>query len=168
MTDFKAMGFSRIPNPDARLILIAIDGSSHSKRAFNFYLENLYQPNDALTIYHAIEPIALPSFSLANPSNIPVGDWSRMVQNNVNTVRDLENDYSVECQRRNINFRFIYESVTQIGEAIVKNASKHSHRLIIIGTRGLGALKRTIMGSVSDYVVHHSKVSVCVVPGVED
>lgn len=50
------------------------------------------------------------------------------------------------------------------GERICKAADDHKADLIVMGTRGLGVLRRTILGSVSDYVVHHAEVPVTIVP----
>ncbi|XP_061173471.1 stress response protein NhaX-like [Saccostrea echinata] len=49
-----------------------------------------------------------------------------------------------------------------IGHEIVKRANDIDASLIITGSRGLGVLTRTILGSVSDYIVHHSEVPVVV------
>lgn len=48
------------------------------------------------------------------------------------------------------------------GEAIVKAAHKQHVDLIVTGTRGLGTVRRTILGSVSDYIIHHAHVPVIV------
>lgn len=48
------------------------------------------------------------------------------------------------------------------GEVIVDMASEEKACMIVMGTRGLGTLRRTIMGSVSDYVVHHAHCPVVV------
>lgn len=48
------------------------------------------------------------------------------------------------------------------GEVICKLAAEEGAALIVVGTRGLGKIRRTIMGSVSDYVIHHSHVPVLV------
>lgn len=37
-----------------------------------------------------------------------------------------------------------------------------------MGTRGLSQLRRTVMGSVSDYVLHHTDKPVAVVPLKEE
>ena len=50
------------------------------------------------------------------------------------------------------------------GEGIVKTAEEKHVSMIIMGTRGLGTVRRTVLGSVSDYVLHHAKVPVAVVP----
>jgi len=49
------------------------------------------------------------------------------------------------------------------GVGIVKMAEKLEVNLIVIGTRGMGALRRTLLGSVSDYVLHHAKVPVTII-----
>ena len=49
------------------------------------------------------------------------------------------------------------------GEKIIEAATKEGADVIVTGSRGLGKWRRTFMGSVSDYVVHHSPVPVLVV-----
>lgn len=48
------------------------------------------------------------------------------------------------------------------GEEIVQAAIKEGADFIVTGSRGLGKLRRTFLGSVSDYVVHHATVPVLV------
>jgi nucleotide-binding universal stress UspA family protein len=48
------------------------------------------------------------------------------------------------------------------GELVVRVATDRNANYVVMGTRGLGKLRRTIMGSVSDYVVHHSHCPVII------
>ena len=48
------------------------------------------------------------------------------------------------------------------GEFICSTAKTENASFVVMGTRGLGKLRRTIMGSVSDYVVHHAACPVLV------
>lgn len=48
------------------------------------------------------------------------------------------------------------------GESVVHEAHEHHADVILCGSRGHGKLRRTFMGSVSDYIVHHSHVPVVV------
>ena len=50
------------------------------------------------------------------------------------------------------------------GETIVKVAHENNANTIILGCRGLGTVRRTLLGSVSDYVVHHAHIPTCVIP----
>ena len=46
------------------------------------------------------------------------------------------------------------------GDAILKTAEEEECDLIVIGCRGRSTLRRTILGTVSDYIVHHASVPV--------
>ena len=48
------------------------------------------------------------------------------------------------------------------GEFICKAAEEEGAELVICGTRGQGTIRRTFLGSVSNYLVHHSHVPVLV------
>ena len=47
-------------------------------------------------------------------------------------------------------------------------AKKQKADLIVMGTRGLSTLRRTVLGSVSDYCLHHSEIAIAVVPTPEE
>ncbi len=50
------------------------------------------------------------------------------------------------------------------GEVICKVASEEAKAdLIVMGSRGLGAVSRMLVGSTSDYVLHHANVPVTIV-----
>ena len=48
------------------------------------------------------------------------------------------------------------------GQAVVRAATDEHAHMVVIGTRGMGTIRRTILGSVSDYVVHHAHCPVVV------
>ena len=49
------------------------------------------------------------------------------------------------------------------GKAIIEAAKECDARVIVTGSRGQGRLSRTILGSTSDYILHHSDrpVAIC-------
>ena len=67
-----------------------------------------------------------------------------------------------------IKYKFLEECCSKPGEGIVSCAEKEHADIIVIGTRGLSSLRRTVLGSVSDYVLHHSHKPVAVVPTPEE
>ncbi|XP_060607805.1 uncharacterized protein LOC132759948 [Ruditapes philippinarum] len=48
------------------------------------------------------------------------------------------------------------------GEVICKVANDEHADLIVTGTRGMGTIRRTFLGSISDYIIHHAHVPVLV------
>ena len=48
------------------------------------------------------------------------------------------------------------------GHMVVKKCDELGAELIVVGCRGMGAIRRKIMGSVSEFVLHHAHVPVFV------
>ena len=48
------------------------------------------------------------------------------------------------------------------GHVIVEKANEEHAQMVVMGTRGMGTVRRTLMGSVSDYVVHHARCPVMI------
>ena len=71
-----------------------------------------------------------------------------------------------QSMRKLIKAGFTAEPVCQLGkpaEEIMKVAAKHHADLIVMGAKGLGAIARFLLGSVSTRVVQHATCSVLVV-----
>ena len=49
-----------------------------------------------------------------------------------------------------------------VGHALISQVEKTKADMVVVGSRGLGLVGRTFLGSVSNYVVHHAKVPVIV------
>lgn len=54
------------------------------------------------------------------------------------------------------------------GEALVTTAAELPAAAIVVGSRGLGGVKRFLLGSVSSHVVKNAPCPVLVVPGTDD
>lgn len=61
-------------------------------------------------------------------------------------------------------FILVTEDVYEPGHAIVEAAVKYDANLIVVGSRGLGVVSRSILGSTSSYVIHHGHVPALVCP----
>lgn len=48
------------------------------------------------------------------------------------------------------------------GDVVVKVSQEEKANLIVLGSRGMGTIRRTLLGSVSDYVMHHSHIPVLI------
>ncbi len=63
-----------------------------------------------------------------------------------------------------LHYKTKFESHKNPGAGIVEIAENEHANLVVMGTRGLDVIRRTLIGSVSDYVVRHSKVPVLICP----
>lgn len=148
-----------------RLILLPVDCSIHSERAFTWYVDNMYKPGDGVGIVHIHEPPSIPTkFSTMGPMVLP-DDWKNDVRASLAAARDCAEKYRRRAEGLGIRCDVFFQSVQgSVGESICEIATKSNADGVIIGSRGLNGLRRTLLGSVSQYVITHCKSTVTVTP----
>ncbi|CAH8575681.1 unnamed protein product [Schistosoma curassoni] len=151
----------------SRVILIPIDGSDHCDRAFRWYLENMKRDTDCITFVHVIEPVYnTPAIGMTMESP-PIPDMTRVMEESIEQGKKLGQKYMHEAKSHKLNAKAFLHVDTKPGSSLVKAISDHKANVILMGNRGLGAIRRTFLGSVSDYVLHHAHIPVVIVPPQE-
>ena len=134
-----------------RRIILATDGSDGSAKALAFVLSK-FQPDRStgngglvpihVSVIHVMPIVKYPGLKEAG---------HRLVEQNV---------------RKLVKEGFTAEPLCQLGkpaQEIMKVASKQHADLIVMGAKGLGAIARFLLGSVSTRVVQHANCAVLVV-----
>ncbi|ELT98386.1 hypothetical protein CAPTEDRAFT_225081 [Capitella teleta] len=150
------------PSGQKRIIVIAVDASKQSDEAFNYYCENLHKPDNEVIVLHSPE-LSNVHMRMLKGDDAPYDEWQKIMQQEKERWSALEKKFTYQLKENNITHgKFMVEPSSKPGEAIVKASNDIGATMVITGTRGQGSLRRTIMGSVSDYVVHHAAVPVIV------
>ncbi|XP_052281262.1 universal stress protein MSMEG_3950/MSMEI_3859-like isoform X2 [Dreissena polymorpha] len=139
-------------------VLIAIDESSYSDSAFEWYLENMHRPGNYVILFHAVEFHTLAA--------IPIGAGSVGLINQMMAEEKVHAEEYLEKLSTILKTHGLHGKVKQTTGSprteIIRVAEEEKADVIICGTRGMGKVRRTLMGSVSDHVMHHSHVPVLV------
>ena len=148
-----------------RRITLATDGSDASAKALEFVLTK-FQPDRStgkggrvpihVSVIHVIasSPLAPITINLSMPWNKHPG------------LKEAGHKLIEQSVQKLTKAGFTAEAVCQLGkpaEEIMKVASKHHADLIVMGAKGLGAIARFLLGSVSTRVVQHANCAVLVV-----
>eukprot|EP00123_Amoebidium_parasiticum_P016474 comp23444_c0_seq1/m.39108 comp23444_c0_seq1/g.39108 ORF comp23444_c0_seq1/g.39108 comp23444_c0_seq1/m.39108 type:complete len:164 (-) comp23444_c0_seq1:469-960(-) len=145
-----------------RRILLPDDGSEYSRHALEWAVENISRPGDSFVL--------LQSFQVPTAPSIFIPEVDIVVDEHLDTVRD-QLKAAVE-DRLNSLARFLeplkYPSTVVAVEGdprdvIISAISEYDIDMVVMGSRGKGALTRMFIGSTSDYVVHQAKIPVIVV-----
>ncbi|XP_060608510.1 universal stress protein in QAH/OAS sulfhydrylase 3'region-like isoform X1 [Ruditapes philippinarum] len=148
----------KITMSDRRTIVIAIDDSFHSEFAFDFYVNNVHKDGDRIVLVHVPEySHILSTSSLLTDPNIV----SDLLKDNEERIHELIEKYSVKMKDSHLSGH-VKQQCGKPGEAIVEAAKEEGASMLILGTRGMGLIRRTFTGSVSDYCLHHADVPVLV------
>lgn len=72
------------------------------------------------------------------------------------------NQLKEELAHKGINVKTIYEKGV-VGSTIVDKAIQENCDIIVMGSRGLNGIERLLIGSISNFVIHHSKCPVLLI-----
>ncbi|CAH1794367.1 unnamed protein product [Owenia fusiformis] len=142
-----------------RTVAIAVDQSEHSKGAVAFYLTKLRVPGDKVVVIHCQEWFNLDQARLHYASGAA---FQEMIEQEDARVESCKLEYTTILKDAGVDVLKSRSDWGKPGEIVCQVAKEEGCDFIVIGTRGQGKLRRTIMGSVSDYVIHHSECPVVV------
>lgn len=145
-------------------ILVATDGSDYSRQAIEkcTYFVAPEGKTEIMIISAAenVTPIAAEPFGVSNQYYAEVAADLR--KQAANAVTDAEKIIGEKCAGRDFTVTTeVYQG--NVKEEIVEAAKRFGADLIVVGSHGYGFLSRMLLGSVSDFVIHHAPCSVLVV-----
>lgn len=132
-------------------ILVAYDGSESAQRALSQAAELAGHNGAEVSVVSVAEP--LPQFGRAGAMLTPEEEQER--------VHEL-GDAKKTLAERGVSAKIV-ERKGDAASMIIDEAEKEGADMIIIGTRGLNAAQRWLVGSVSSRVVQHGPCNVLVV-----
>jgi nucleotide-binding universal stress UspA family protein len=134
-------------------IVLATDGSSHAREALKYARELAVRDDATVVVVHAFGSV--PGY-LGEPMK------TEIAARHVSVGRDIADQAADELRDAGV------EVETEVlagppAEALLRVAETRKADLIVMGTRGYGALTSLLLGSVSHRVLAHTHVPVMVV-----
>jgi nucleotide-binding universal stress UspA family protein len=137
-------------------ILVPIDGSPDSDQALTQAIDLAESEHSRLTLFSAI---ATP------PSAAYVGVSGEVVAN-LSRDAEAETETIIRTATQRVPDRVSLSTVLSsepVRHALIHQIKTGAHDLVVMGSRGRGAVRSVLLGSVSHYVLHHSPIPVLIV-----
>ncbi|VDD77498.1 unnamed protein product [Mesocestoides corti] len=166
-----------------RRILFAVDESASCRRAFQWFLRWMWRSGsnqeegveDAITLIHVIAPELNPHPSVdeaqmrtttpptTNADGAPLVMEEAFAAGKALCQGFL--DLAFQAGATHCDACIAVDRRPATGKAVIKSALIRGVDMIVMGSRGRGALHRTLhLGSVGKYIVRHSHIPVTVIP----
>ena len=140
-------------------ILVAFDGSVHAEQALGEAIDLARTQRARLTILTAVpRPPATASFAGLSPSAL---EADAEVESEA-ILRRAEETVPGDVPATTILTR------TAVRHALLQQVKTGRFDLLVMGSRGRGALRSTLLGSVSHHLLNHSPIPVLVVHAHSD
>lgn len=137
-------------------ILVPVDGSPNSDKAIRYALSQVHSKDD-LIIFLNVQP----NYNTPNIKRFASQEQIKAMQEEAS--KEVL-DHSLEIAKDStVPIRTILRTGDP-GKEICKEAVENAVDNIVMGYRGLGAVKRAILGSVATHVLHETPCPVTIVP----
>ncbi|KAF7058161.1 hypothetical protein CFC21_065283 [Triticum aestivum] len=158
-------------------VVVALDDSGGSHHALDWVLRSLFPAGDQpateearheLVLVHALEPLHHAMCPVGGPGSAVYG--APEIMQSVRAARKESARSLLDRARRVCHGRGVSAAAVLVEgesrEALCRAAEDAGAGLLVVGSRGLGAVGRCVtafLGSVSDYCAHHASCPVMVV-----
>src|SRR4051794_14424075 len=137
-------------------ILVAVDGSQHADRALAHAIDLADREHARLTLFTAV--VQLPAGAFFGASGDAVSVMFQDVEAQAEAILRRARDRVPE----HMSVTTVL-STDRVEPALIRQIKTGHHDLVVMGSRGRGAVRSALLGSVSHYVLHHSPVPVLIV-----
>ncbi|XP_063435110.1 universal stress protein YxiE-like [Mytilus trossulus] len=157
-----------------RVVVLAMDGSTEAESALQWFSKNIYRKDDEVLVIHCLHHTANHAMGCTEHMTMGVlfSSFQSLNLQAIEKAFQKETNDAVKLCSQLEELLKKYEIEGKVirvqgdpGHKIVTTAEECKASLIVLGSRGLGAVRRTILGSVSDYILHHATVPVLVYRG---
>ncbi|KAI8593222.1 hypothetical protein BDZ88DRAFT_405918 [Geranomyces variabilis] len=156
------------PPTHTRIVAIAVDQSEHSEYTVTWAIEHLLNKStDQVVLFNVRDVVNVPaSFGLVYLSDIR--EWVDETEKEyMDASHKLLKYYGNRILKAGIKCRAIALRGDPREELVHKTAEINAD-MLVMGSRGMGTIKRALLGSVSDHCVHNSPCPVIVVRHVDE
>lgn len=142
-----------------RRILVPVDFSTTSKKAFRFAMEIVSKTDGLVTLYHLFTPAKKNLFG----SQKSVEDYNKKTTSNaLKRLKRLKKKVLEETGAKVVVNTFIGR--TPVINNILGFAEHNHIDMIVMGTQGASGLKKVIIGSVAAKIISESELPVILIP----
>ncbi|BBX45051.1 universal stress protein [Mycobacterium cookii] len=134
-------------------VVVGVDGSGNSDVAVRWAAHEAAMRKERLTLVQAIA-LPIPGWPPSNLRELCEADAEAILDDAVTNINDFVKDGAPSDLNRKLLF-------SQPASAMV-DMSKNAD-MVVVGARGLGALRRVLLGSVSTALIHHAHCPVAVI-----
>ena len=144
-------------------ILVATDGTEHSREALDAVLYLNLSDGDEIKIISVVDMAIPPAVDLYGGFLPATNEYETAIRANIEKIV-AEAGQHLRDNISNDNIHITTETSSGSPESrIVETAEEMPADMIIVGSHGYNRWERLLLGSVSDSVVHHAPCSVLVV-----
>jgi nucleotide-binding universal stress UspA family protein len=139
-----------------RNILVAIDGSPDSDQALTQAIDLAESEHSRLTLFSAV--VMPPAGAYIGGSGEAAAAVARDAEAETETV--------LRTAAQRVPDRVSLSTVLSsepVRHALIQQINEGAHDVVVMGSRGRGAVRSVLLGSVSHYVLHHSPIPVLIV-----
>jgi nucleotide-binding universal stress UspA family protein len=137
-------------------ILVAIDGSPDADQALTQAIDLAESERARLTLFSAVVTPLAAAYSGAG------GGVAATLARNAETDTETVLREAVQRVPDGVSVSTV-QSSDPVRPALIRQIETGHHDLVVMGSRGRGALRSVLLGSVSHYALHHSPVPVLIV-----